>query len=293
MMTTRSRSRRTAAAETRDATRQDSSQQTEHPDSEPHTSLQESGQQTEDSGSTSMACRRDIITPRPYSTGPWGEYLDYFTTVADNNDWSDAERARKLATSLTGPSATMYRSLSKEIRSNYTLLVDELTRLLDPPEMTNVKKHVFKTRRQLEGEDICLYYSSLKCAGLEAYPSMPHSHFDELLTDRFVEGLSDQRVRYQVQIIAPKHSGEALSVALRVDSVLRMERADNVPTNTGRVSSAPGTNPTSRSRTPEDRPQARRRQPPTCWTCGGVGHVSRFCKANESDKRPLNANRPV
>lgn len=170
---------------------------------------------------------RTYVVPKPFTSGTWGEYLEYFNTVSDLNKWQDDVKAKYLSISLSGVSASAYRSLSAEVRSNFRTLVNELTRLLDPPECVNIRKEAFKNRNQGLGEDLTSYFASLRCLAADAYPTLPAGYLDEFIKDQFVGGLNDPKVRFQAQIAGPSSSLEAFHHALRVESSLKIIRSSN------------------------------------------------------------------
>lgn len=237
---------------------------------------------------------KTMVIPRPYTSGSWSEYLEYFNNVSDINNWSDLVKAKHLAISLSGVSATVYRSLRPEVKDNYQFLVDELTRMLQPPECAESIKLAFKSCKQKEDEDLTKYFASLKCLGREAFPLMPEDYFDELLKDRFIEGLRGTVVKFHVQLARPKSSADSFGIALTVQSTLKMHSNDYSSCDNGPIKDPVNVtsnvitrleclgNKLERCGVTRDHP----RQIPRCWSCGTLGHLRRQCRRCENG--PLN-----
>lgn len=238
---------------------------------------------------------KTVVTPKPFDGGSWSEYLEYFNNVSNINHWSETTKAQFLGISITGSSSSSYRSLPTDVKENFPQLVQELTRLLVPPESSELRIQVFHERRQLDGEPITTFYSHLKCLANEAYPLMPLDYLDSILKEQFINGLRSEHLKFQVQVNLPKTCAQALSLALSLESVVSRHPTLTVESQ---ASSTSDRSPliqvvldkldsiASRLE-PPTRQRNRRKydQPPTCWNCGNAGHLRHQCTQSKSKER--------
>lgn len=238
---------------------------------------------------------RNIAPLKPYGDdGTWREYLEYFNTVAKINRWRDHTKSQFLGISLTGHSDVVYKALPPAVKESYPALVRELSSLLASPDGSEARQEAFRNRKQHAGEPLAAFYSSLKCLGVAAYPSIPEDCLDGFIKERFVHGLVNDQLKFQVQVTVPKTSAQALSTALSLEPII-----PQTPTTTPRLTEPSVGDQGSLLRevlsklesvavqleTNASRSTRRRdAQPGVCWNCGKTGHMRRQCTQSQPDK---------
>lgn len=172
--------------------------------------------------------------------------------------------------------------------------------MLEPPEQSEMRIHIFRNRKQQIGETITTFYSTLKCLANEAYPTMPPDCLDVIMKEQFVQGLLNEQLKFQVKVKLPSSSAEALSVALSLEPIVPHTPVLTAPTGDTQAPSTSHDSPliqvvldrldTIASRLePRERQRFRRRdnQPRVCWNCGKAGHLRQQC-TQSAPQKPLN-----
>lgn len=99
------------------------------------------------------------------------EWLAQFELVAGVYKWTPQAKLIHLTTRLRGEAFAFYLSCSKQQKSDYDLLVKELTRRFMPICMQSVKTSLFHDRKQGDQETVDSYTQDLKSRFYKAYLS--------------------------------------------------------------------------------------------------------------------------
>ena len=98
------------------------------------------------------------------------EWHAQFELMAEACKWSGPAKLIHLTTRLRGQAFAFYRSCSKQQKSNYTLLVSELTRRFTPVQIPSVQTSLFHECKQKQNETVDVYAQDLKALFYKAYP---------------------------------------------------------------------------------------------------------------------------
>src|ERR1044071_10318179 len=103
-----------------------------------------------------------------------------FNIVADLNCWSSDERAKFLATSLSGPALNILASLTVEQRTSYDHLVRALEMRFGENKSGELALIKLGNRRKLPTETLSMYASDISSLVQLAYPTIGPEAWDLL-----------------------------------------------------------------------------------------------------------------
>ncbi len=241
----------------------------------------------------------------------WDAYFTQFTMLAQLNHWTAEERATYLAISLKGPALTVLGNMAKEDLYSYDALVAALETRFGTAHQAELHRARLKTRARRRDEDLPELAEDVECLARLAYPEVNRPMLEVLAKDHFIDALPDEDTRLKIRQSRPKTLGEALRVALELDSYQQASRQrprtvretkliqDPEPPQAGNVMRAeregaekpPWLDDVLKCiRTCVERrnqaPVNSRSRPPrsgdrttgaTCWKCGQRGHLRRDC----------------
>ncbi|KAF6201964.1 hypothetical protein GE061_004360 [Apolygus lucorum] len=220
------------------------------------------------------------LKPMPFSgSEDWESYFLQFSAIAERNGWDDSAKAAASTSVLSGTA----REVLAQVGSVYTY--DRLVKALEARFGFRHQEQRFMTllmsRVQDSNEDISTFHQALQTLARRALLEISHGT-ESMLVHLFVRGLRDQSLREKVLTVGPKSMDEAISVALRLETVQQIKphairQLETTIQEQENVSRA--VQPTV-----PDRVQAVPRQQrfvwprsPVCWRCGLVGHLARVC----------------
>lgn len=143
----------------------------------------------------------------------WTVWFTRFEDIADRRGWSDDDRLDELLPRLQGSAGEfVYDQLTLRIRRSYPMLVRELETRFRRVESTKTYGTMFSRRNQKYGETVEEYAADLKRLYDKAHPRRDQETREEDLLRRFLDGLHDDRNRFQVEFIkSPRSIDEAVS----------------------------------------------------------------------------------
>jgi Zinc knuckle len=269
---------------------------------------------------------KNSVMPDKYdSAGNWSDYLLQFDICSQLNGWKEDQRCLFLGLCLTGKAFTAYKELADDVKKNYAALTEALGHKFAPAERVLVEKLKFSTRQWVTGEPLADLAADIRAQATKAYPALSMAGQEELALDRFVDALPCA-IRTLVRQRVPTDMATALSVAMHQEAILEVEKRQTVNAATLQgngsavtqqleavlqqntaamnamvammqklVSNASTSNPTAPA-TSQPRDNRGRREPPTCWTCGQVGHRQASCTTyvnQHPQQTPGNGRGPV
>lgn len=239
--------------------------------------------------------------------GNWEDYLLQFDMYSQLNNWTEEQRCLFLGLCLSDKAFAAFKELPTAVKNNYKALTEELKKKFSPVERVLVEKLKFSTRQWAKGEPLADLAADIRAQASKAYPHLSMAAQEELALDRFVDALPNN-IRTLVRQRVPAEIATALSVAMQQEAILEVEKRSEVNAATlhrheSVVSShleavlqqnaaamnamtqmmqqliASTTSISNSSAPAMSRPRdtRRRRDPPTCWTCGQVGHRQASC----------------
>lgn len=132
----------------------------------------------------------------------WIVWKGRFEEVADRGNWTDNDRLDELLPRMQGGAGEfVFEQLTKEIRSNYKKVIQELDNRYRVVETKKSLEAKFSIRRQKPNEPVEVYAAELKKMYAKAYPSRDENTRREDLLRKFFDGLNDEKIQFQVEYI--------------------------------------------------------------------------------------------
>ena len=128
-------------------------------------------------------------------SGTYSDWLEQFEAVATLASWNEHAKLVNLTTRLRGTAYSFYRSCATDQRSNYKLLVEQLSKRFTPVELTAIQSQHFHDRRQSTKESVDEFAQELKKLFHKAYSSLARGGSEaesmgrSVLANQFVSGL--------------------------------------------------------------------------------------------------------
>ena len=162
--------------------------------------------------------RRFGSTKLPPFTGKetWRVWFNRFDEIASRQGWSTGDKLDELLPRLQGIAGEfVFDQLTREIRSNYKLLIKELDSRFRVVETHKTYAASFSNRNQKQGETVEEYCAELKKLYSKAHPYRDAVTREEDLLRRFFDGLLDDKTRVQVEFVKdPKTIDEAVDAVV-------------------------------------------------------------------------------
>lgn len=145
------------------------------------------------------------FSPRlPPFTGQedWKVYYNRFEAVAAQQNWSESRKLSELLPRIQGKAGDfVFGQLNPSVHSNFKLLCKELKSRFRVVETARTYSAKFSTRDQIQGESVQDYAAELKRLYDKAHASRDRQTRQEDLLRRFLDGLNDERARFQVEFV--------------------------------------------------------------------------------------------
>lgn len=146
----------------------------------------------------------------------WETWIAQFEAIGRRQGWTEDDKLDHLLPRLEGVAAQfVFEQLPTSTIHNYPALIEELSsrfRVIETPRSFAVK---FGRRVQCPGEPVERYASELKYLYDMAYRNRPRYIRDEDLVRKFLDGLINEHVKYQVEFNKdPKTIDEAVYYAV-------------------------------------------------------------------------------
>ena len=128
--------------------------------------------------------------------------MEQFEAVATLAGWDEHAKLVNLTTRLRGTAYSFYRSCASEQRSNYKLLVEQLSKQLSkhftPVELTAIQSQCFHDHHQTAKESVDEFAQVLKKLFHKAYSNLTRGGSEaeamgqSVLANQFVSGLQPE-----------------------------------------------------------------------------------------------------
>jgi len=144
------------------------------------------------------ACRLPAFTGKE----SWKTWFGRFEEVARRRRWSDDDKLDELLPRLQGAAGEfVFNQLLPRTRANYSKLTDELNCRFQVIELPKTFRSRLAKRAQKFGESVEDYAADLKRLYDKAFPERSHKVRQEDLLRYFLDGLSDDQARQQVEFV--------------------------------------------------------------------------------------------
>ena len=130
----------------------------------------------------------------------WKVWFTRFDEMTDDFNWSEKEKSRELLNRLEGSAAEfVYKQLNRGARSDYKILSKELCNRFRKIETNRTYAAQFSKRVQIPTETVEEFAAELKRLYDHAHPNRDRQTRREDLLRKFLDCISDDRARFQVE----------------------------------------------------------------------------------------------
>ena len=172
---------------------------------------------------SALSVNRDI---RPIQRPPlydgkvaWPAYQAQFEIAAGINGWTESDKAKFLATCLTGPALSVLWNVPAELRGSYRHLCEALNLRFNDSRSGEMAKVRLTGRIRRRGESLPELAADIECLVHQSYPTGDLAMWDTLAADYFINSLDDAEMKRQVKLARPTSLQQALEVAQQVEAV--------------------------------------------------------------------------
>ena len=156
--------------------------------------------------------------------GDFEDYLQQFNTAALLSSWYSAthdNRPYYFALRLRENALHFYTTLSIAQQTDFTQLVDAFRQ--NYTTNVDILKARLKAARQQPNQDISAFLCDIRTLARRAYRTFPHL-IEQIVLTSFIEGLSDQTLRWELRKAKPATADDALALAMELNSFLEIEK---------------------------------------------------------------------
>ena len=234
-----------------------------------------------------------MTRPTPYNgKTSLSEYLNHFDLCVAINGWSPSQAGAFLGVSLDGDARRLLEGLSPDTEAGYIQLRQRLKDRFEPANATGMHKAQLRGLERKAEQDIAAFASDILKLVRKSYPQIDPSSQETLAKDRFIDALSDPKLRLWVRQARPKDFAEAIAAAIEGETSLE----DAHDRRGGRARVAAEAKPVveedridqlvelvKRIASPQGRGRGRRGNNPgrqrLCYRCQEPGHFAYECRA--------------
>lgn len=168
----------------------------------------------------------------------WTVWINRFEAIARRYSWSSEDKLDQLLPCIQGGAAQfVFTQLSPIVLSSYDSLIKELNSRYRSIQTARVAAARFMNRRQKVGETAEEYASDLKKLYDQAHGYRDKKIRQEDLMRRFLDGLADDEISFQVEFHKePTTIDEAVVHVVNYIQTRRSKRFESKKNRTGRVS---------------------------------------------------------
>ena len=149
---------------------------------------------------------------------PWPAYQAQFDIAASINGWDDFEKAKFLATSLTGPALSVLWNIPESQRNDYGRLIEALDARFNDGRSGEMAKVKLMGRSRRKGESLAELASDIESLVHQAYPNCDNSLWDTLARDYFLNS-TEGDMKKTVKLSRPLTLQDALQAAQDYEAV--------------------------------------------------------------------------
>ena len=158
----------------------------------------------------------------------WETWIAQFEAIAERRGWSENEKLDQLLPRLEGLAAQfVFTQLPPKVVNHYPDLIEEMHGRFRVIETSRSFAAKFSRRSQRQGESIEDYAADLKRLYDRAHSYRPRAIRDEDLVRRFLDGLSEEEMRFELEFNKEPHTiDEAVYFAVNLIQIKGLNRGD-------------------------------------------------------------------
>ena len=159
--------------------------------------------------------------------GDFEDYLQQFNTAAFLSGWHTTDRDNRphyFALRLKENALHFYTTLSLEQQTNFDLLIEAFRQ--NYTTNGDILKARLKAAKQQPKQDIAAFLCDVRTLARRAYRDFPEM-IDPMVLTRFVEGLSDKTLRWELRKAKPQTADDALTAAMELNAFLEIENGNS------------------------------------------------------------------
>src|SRR5205085_2378750 len=145
-----------------------------------------------------MEVLHSLVQPTPLIPKFSGEveelkdFMDKFELYSNAYKWGDERKSQYFPLYLSAYAMDTYRTMSKEMKSNYQLMIKNFREALETTESSKLFACRLRQRKQHQNETAKMFASQLICEVTQAYPELTEIQLQPILYDHFLNGLHPQ-----------------------------------------------------------------------------------------------------
>lgn len=164
-----------------------------------------------------------VRVPKFNGTRAWSVFEAQFASAALNYGWSEAEKGRRLLSTLEGDAADLVQTLPAAEFECFASLRERLAEHYGPGQRALVAESELDRRTQQSGESLRDFAAEVLRLARVAYPTWQEAAIQTTARKCFVAGLRDSEVRRMVRLKQPVTLNDALLAASHVESVDQLD----------------------------------------------------------------------
>jgi len=205
----------------------------------------------------------------------WEPFLLQFNNIANDQDWNDQKKLRKLITCLRDEALETFEALSPEEQMSFVTANEKMTNIYgqsDPPSF--IRKQLLSLR-QAPDEDLLKFRSRIMPLVTRAYKGTTTSMREEMAVDALFRGCSDRDAACSVALLSPSTLDEAVKLLRAAISNKAAIMGSEVQARSVNALNHKDINDTSTKRVQAelDIPNQTR----SCYQCGSTDHSTTSC----------------
>ena len=161
---------------------------------------------------------------------PWRDWLRHFEACARALNWTNEIKLRYLPARLRGCAGLLWSTLPEDAVDTYDHAVAALGRHFHPAEDRRLVAAQYRTRVQQADESLPAFATALRRLAIDALPAELQANLrDQLVLERFVDGLRSQPIRQRLREDWPADLDAAIARSLQLQAAERVEHLASIP----------------------------------------------------------------